>query len=233
VHAGNAPNTQEGSMNAMLRHIGLPYHGSSTPSGFTGTSLIAVTVAAVLGVAIGLGVGAYTWRDGGSATPGAAAFTLTAEGYTGAVNEALFDGALPLEVESRPAAVSAAELTRFAIEQHDAMFEPYAGPAPVVSVARPPMPTLRGGSTKPYDGTLPLEAPGVMVLRPSPTPPATTSAHRGGPIRQLVPAQESRGSQPAAPSPSAVPRETYASKYIWHSYGCGRIRNGSTSFSYL
>ncbi len=153
-------------MNAMLRHIGLPYHGSSTPSGFTGTSLIAVTVAAVLGVAIGLGVGAYTWRDGGSATPGAAAFTLTAEGYTGAVNEALFDGALPLEVESRPAAVSAAELTRFAIEQHDAMFEPYAGSAPAVSPVPATYADPFAGEVQEalIDGTLPLDVPGVMVL---------------------------------------------------------------------
>lgn len=33
--------------------------------------------------------------------------------------------------------------------------------------------------------------------------------------------------------PVRPPGEIYASKYIWNSYGCGRIRNGSTSFSYL
>lgn len=152
-------------MNLMLRHIGLPYHGSNTPSGFTGTSLIAVTVAAVLGVAIGFGAGAYTWRDGGSSAPAAAGYALTAEGYTGAVNEALFDGTLPLEAPSRPA-ISAAEFTRFAIEQHDAMFEPYAGSGPVAGAAP-------ASSIDPFvgevhealiDGTLPLEAPGVMVL---------------------------------------------------------------------
>ncbi|MBE0609315.1 MAG: hypothetical protein IH609_08040 [Dehalococcoidia bacterium] len=153
-------------MNAMLRHIGLPYHGSSTPSGFTGTPLIAVTVAAVLGVAIGLGAGAYTWRDGGSSTPAAAGYTLTAEGYTGAVNEALFDGTLPLEVESRPAAVSAAEFTQFVIQQHDAMFEPYAGSAPSGSLAPATYADPFVGEVHEalVDGTLPLEAPGVMVL---------------------------------------------------------------------
>jgi len=152
-------------MNAMLRHIGLPYHGSSTPSGLTGTSLIAVTVAAVLGVAIGLGAGAYTWRDSGSSAPAAAGYTLTAEGYTGAASEALIDGTLPLEATGHPA-ISTADFTRFAIEQHDAMFEPYAGPAPVVSVVLASVPDPFVGEVHEalIDGTLPLEAPGVMVL---------------------------------------------------------------------
>jgi hypothetical protein len=153
-------------MNAMLRHIGLPYDGSSTPSGFTGTSIIAVTVAAVLGVAIGLGVGAYTWRDGGSSSPAAAGYTFTAAGYSGTVSEALFDGTLPLEAESRPVAVSAAEFTQFAIQQHDAMFEPNTGPAPSVSLAPATYadPFVGDVHEALIDGTLPLEAPGAMVL---------------------------------------------------------------------
>lgn len=151
-------------MNAMLRHIGLPYDGSSTPSGFTGTSIIAVTVAAVLGVAIGLGVGAYAWRDSGPAAPAAAAFTLTTEGYTGVVNEALFDGALPLEATARPG-ISTADFIQFAIEQHDAMFEPYPGSGPVAG-ARTGSPDPFVGEVQEalFDGTLPLEAPGAMVL---------------------------------------------------------------------
>lgn len=151
-------------MNAMLRHIGLPNHGSSTTSEFTGTSLIAVTVAAVLGVAIGLGAGAYTWRDSGSSTPAAAGYTLTAEGYTGAANEALFDGTLPLEVPSGPA-ISTADFTQFAIQQHDAMFEPVAGSAPAVSLAPATYadPFVGEVNEAVFDGTLPLEAPGVMV----------------------------------------------------------------------
>lgn len=152
-------------MNAMLRHIGLPYHGSSSRSGITGTSVIAVTVAAVLGVAIGLGFGAYAWRDSGSSTPAVAGYTLTAEGYTGAANEALFDGTLPLEVPSGPA-ISAADFTRFAIEQHDAMLEPFAGSAPAVSLAPATYadPFVGAVNEAVFDGTLPLEAPGVMVL---------------------------------------------------------------------
>ena len=152
-------------MNAMLRHIGLPNHGSSATSEFTGTSLIAVTVAAVLGVAIGLGAGAYTWRDGGSSTAAPAGYTFTAEGYTGAANEALFDGALPLEAPSG-AAISTGDFTRFAIEQHDAMFEPDAGSAPAVSLAPASYtdPFVGEINEAVFDGTLPFEAPGVMVL---------------------------------------------------------------------
>lgn len=151
-------------MNAMLRHIGLPYHGSNTPSGSTGTLIVAAAVAALLGVTIGLGVGAYAWRDGGAPAPAAAAFTFTAAGYTGAVNEALFDATLPLEATDRTT-VSTADFTRFAIAQHDAMFEPYTGPAPVAR-ALTGSPDLFAGDVQEalFDGTLPLDVPGAMVL---------------------------------------------------------------------
>lgn len=151
-------------MNAMHRHIGLPYHGSRAQGLFTGGSIMAATFAAALGVAIGLGVGAYTWRDNDSPAPAVAGYTFTTEGYTGEVNEALFDGTLPLEAPA--ATTTQADRDRIALEQHEANIGPYPVPFPERAPAA-------GAYADPYvgevnealiDGTMPLEAPGAMFL---------------------------------------------------------------------
>lgn len=149
-------------MNAMLRHTGLPNQGSNTQGRFTGGSIIAAVVAAALGVAIGLGVGAYTWRDSASPAPAVAGYTFTTEGYTGEVNEALFDGTLPLEASA--ATMTQAERERIAREMHESNIGPLPERAPAA-----------GAYVDPYvgevhevliDGTMPLEAPGAIVLDP-------------------------------------------------------------------
>ncbi len=180
VPLGNSPNLKEGRYERNASHIGLPNHGRA-PRRMHGHVAHRGLVAAVLEVRLGLAR---------APTPGARRVLPTAPAGTPSpprVHRCRQRGPssmAPCRSKRRQARPSRLATSRGSPSNSTTHVRAGAGSAPTACLLRPPLPTCGSVNEAVFDGTLPFEAPGVMVS--SHRRAARTTMRSSRAISQLV-----------------------------------------------